>query len=237
MQFLIFILFFHLPTAVKICNFQYFTCSSTFPLCVVGDVSVTVVMFDQMSCQSSMVEDQVVVYFVTCWSWLNLRKLRNLATQLNYDYDVIHPTNVFLCLAYCSPEVKGLWNFSVLVQSWSDKIESSPDPQNFWKSSISPIQSWSANVKSCIFILPHEAKELLELFCNSPITICWRQNTSRSAFASWGKIVIAFRHFQNLTRKCLLGIRGKTTAGVISSLGESNCLDWSSDKDNTLGLV
>ena len=40
-----------------------------------------------------------------------------------------------------------------------------------------------------------------------------------SAFASWGKIGTAFCHFQNL-RKCLLGIRGKTTAGVILPLGE-----------------
>jgi len=40
----------------------------------------------------------------------------------------------------------------------------------------------------------------------------------------------AFCHFQNLTRKCLLGIRGKSTAGVILPLGESVCLDWSIDK-------
>ena len=72
--------------------------------------------------------------------------------------------------------------------------ESSPDLIK-----LNPIQSWSANVKSCIFILPHEAKELLELFCLSPITIGWRQNTSSSAFDSWGKINTAFRHSQNLT--------------------------------------
>jgi len=43
--------------------------------------------------------------------------------------------------------------------------------------------------------------------------------------------VTAFWHFQNLTRKCLLGIRGKSTAGVILPRGESDCFDWSSDKD------
>jgi len=31
--------------------------------------------------------------------------------------------------------------------------------------------------------------------------------------------------------------RGKSTAGVILLLGESDCLDWSSDKDDTLGLA
>jgi len=43
--------------------------------------------------------------------------------------------------------MSGLWNFSVRVQSCS------------------------AKVKSCIFILPHEAKELLELFYLSPNAI------------------------------------------------------------------
>ena len=52
-----------------------------------------------------------------------------------------------------------------------------------------------------------------------------------------GKIDTAFWHFQNLTRKCLFGIRGKSTAGVILPLGESDWLDWSSDKDDALGLV
>jgi len=112
-------------------------------------------------------------------------------------------------------------------QSWSAK---------FLKF-ISPIQSWSTSVKSFIFVLPHEAKELLKLFYLSPITIVWRENTSSRAFASWGKIDTAFQHFQNLTRKFLLGIWGKSTAGVIFPLGESNWLDWSSDKDDKLGLV
>jgi len=138
----------------------------------------------------------------------------------------------------------------VVCQRWADceifQFESSPDsiklnPIQPWSTNllkiISPIQSWTANVKSCIFILPHEAKELLELFCLSPIRIGWRQNTSSSAFASWGKIDTAFWHFQNLTRKCLLGIEGKSTAGVILPLEESNCLDWLSDKDDKLGLA
>ena len=56
-------------------------------------------------------------------------------------------------------------------------------------------------------------------------------------FASWSKIVTAFCHFQNLTRKCLLGIRGKSTAGVIWPLGDTDCFDWSSDKDNIYGLA
>ena len=47
----------------------------------------------------------------------------------------------------------------------------------------------------------------------------------------------AFWHFLNLTRKCLFGIRGKSTAGVVLPLGESDCLHWSNDKDDTLGLA
>jgi len=128
-----------------------------------------------------------------------------------------------------------LWNFSVRVQSWSDKIESDPVLISKFLKIISPIQSWSAIVKSCIFIWPHEAKKLLKLFCLLPITIGWRQNTSSSAFTSWGKIDTAFRHLQNLTRENLLGIRGKSTAGVILPLGEFNRWDWSNDKDDTLG--
>jgi len=124
-------------------------------------------------------------------------------------------------------------------QRWADceifLSESSPDPiklnpiqswsANFLKI-ISPIQSWPVNVKSCIYILPHETKELLELFCLWPNTIGWRQNSSSSVFASWDKIDIALWHFQNLTSQWLFGIRGKSTAWAILPLGESDCLDW-----------
>jgi len=137
----------------------------------------------------------------------------------------------------CVTEMSGLWNFSVRVQSWPDKIEYEPVLIRKFLKFISPIQSWSTSVKSFIFVLPHEAKELLKLFYLLPITIVWRENTSSRAFASWGKIDTAFQHFQNLTRKFLLGIWGKSTAGVIFPLGESNWLDWSSDKDDKLGLV
>jgi len=34
-----------------------------------------------------------------------------------------------------------------------------------------------------------------------------------------------------------LSIRGKSTAGVILPLGESDCLDWSNDKDDRRGLA
>jgi len=101
----------------------------------------------------------------------------------------------------------------VLLQwNW---IRSSPDPQIFFKLSARSSPD-ATNAKSFIFILPLEAKELLGLFCLQPNAIVWRQNSYRSAFASWGKISTAFRHFQNLTRKCLLGIRGK-------SIGELFC--------------
>ena len=65
------------------------------------------------------------------------------------------------------------------------------------------MQSWSARLKSCIFILPHEAKSMLELFCHQSNMIGWRQNSFSSAFASWGKVGTAIWHFQNLTSQCL----------------------------------
>ena len=106
--------------------------------------------------------------------------------------------------SYGSPaEMSGLKNFSVWVQSWFDKIESDPVLIRKCLKIISPIQSWSACLKSCLFSLPHEAKSMLELFCLQPNTIGWRQNSSNSAFASWGKVDIAFWHFQNLSSQCL----------------------------------
>jgi len=39
-----------------------------------------------------------------------------------------------------------------------------------------------------VSILPHEAKALQELFCLQPIVFDWRQNSSSSYLASWGKI-------------------------------------------------
>jgi len=66
-----------------------------------------------------------------------------------------------------------------------------------------------------------------------------RQNIYSSYFAFRqlrlveGKIDTSFRHFQNLMRKCLLGIRGKSTAGVILPLGPTawigqvtRTIDW-----------
>jgi len=45
----------------------------------------------------------------------------------------------------------------------------------------------------------------------------------------------SFSAFPKITKKVSLGIRGKSTAGVILPLGESYCWDWSSDKDDILG--
>ena len=104
------------------------------------------------------------------------------------------------------------------AQRWADckifQSESSPDlmklnPMQSWSAKflkiISPIQSWSTNVKSCIFILPHEAKALLELFCHHPNTIGWRQNSSSSAFASWGKRATAFLPFPKFNKEVSTG--------------------------------
>jgi len=121
------------------------------------------------------------------------------------------------------------WADSEFVEFESSSVPIKLNPIQSWSAKclkiIIPIQSWSANVKSCIFILPHQAKKLLELFCHQTNTTSWRQNSSSSAFFSWGKVDTAFWHFQNLTMKCLLGIRGKNTAGVILPLGESDWFD------------
>jgi len=52
-----------------------------------------------------------------------------------------------------------------------------------------------------------------------------------------GKIVpaVVLPHEANWMQP--FGIRGKRTAGVVLALGESDCLDWASDKDDTLGLA
>ena len=139
--------------------------------------------------------------------------------------------------------------FGSAYRRWANceifQSESSPDPIKLnpiqsWSAKflkiISPIQSWTANVKSCAYILPHVVKQQLELFCLYPTTIGCRENSSSNAFESWGKID-SLLAFQNLTRKYLLRVRGKSTAGVILPWGETDCLDWSSDKDDKLGLA
>ena len=103
--------------------------------------------------------------------------------------------------------MSGLWNFSVQVQSWPDKIESDPILiRNIFENH----QSDPALICQCKkkFILSYETKELLELFCLQPNTIGWRQNSSSSAFASWGKIdyLLALPKLD----KCLFGIRSKS---------------------------
>jgi len=126
--------------------------------------------------------------------------------------------------------MSGLWKFSVRVQSWSDKIESNP-------------------ILICKIFENHQFDPVL--ICQCKIVYFY--------FASWGKIstraILPFancdwlkakdfqhclclmrqnRHslsaFPKFKKKMLCGIRGKSTAGVILPLGESNCLDWSSDK-------
>jgi len=44
--------------------------------------------------------------------------------------------------------------------------------------------------QKAVSTLSHGAKALLELFCLQPIVFGWRQNSSSSFFASWGKIKI-----------------------------------------------
>ena len=135
----------------------------------------------------------------------------------------------------CPPaEMSGLWYFSVRVQSWSDKIESHPVLiRKIFENQSDPVLIWQCKIMYFYFASWGRRTTGAIL----PLAKYERQNSSSSAFASWSKVDTAFWHFQNLTRKCLFNIRGKSTAGVILPLGESDCLDWSSDKDDTLGLA
>jgi len=91
-------------------------------------------------------------------------------------------------------QMSRLWNFSVRVQFWFDKIESDTVLIAKILKSISPIRQ----CKIIYSILPHEAMLLLELFCLLQNTIGWRQNSSSSAFALWGKIdTCCFLNFLN----------------------------------------
>jgi len=93
---------------------------------------------------------------------------------------------------------------------WSNKIESDPVLTRKSFENHQPYPVLTTNEKSGMFILSHEAKELLELFCLQSNAIGWRQNSSNSAFVSWDKIDTACWHCQSLISKCLFGIRGKS---------------------------
>ena len=69
-----------------------------------------------------------------------------------------HPFHHLPSQSHKPAEMSGLWNFLVRVQSWSDKIESNPVQIRKFLKIMSLIQSRSASVKSCSFILPHETK-------------------------------------------------------------------------------
>jgi len=58
-----------------------------------------------------------------------------------------------------------LWKFSVQVQSWSDKIDSDPVliRKIFENHQSDPVLVHECKI-ICIFILPHEAKEILKVF-------------------------------------------------------------------------
>ena len=164
-------------------------------------------------------------FFTNFWLWVRIRVRKKRRIQLQST-----PWIRIRFHLWCEPEMSGLWNFSIRVQSRSDKIETDPVLvcQIFENHQSDPVlvRQW----KIMYFYFVSWGKKLLELFCLYTNTIGWRQNSSSSAFASWGKMYTAFCHFQNLTRKCLFGIRGKSIAGLILLLGESDCLDWSSDR-------
>ena len=109
---------------------------------------------------------KTISYFIILRNFLHTARMSNepsKASQLSWT-SVPHSIMGFNRTTW-RPEMSGLCNFSVQYQSCSEKIESDPDLiYNFLKI-ISPIQSCPINVKSCIYILRHEAKQQLELFC------------------------------------------------------------------------
>ena len=116
------------------------------------------------------------------------------------DSDWKHSQSAHLC---CRAQISGLWNFSVQDPILMRKIwiRFKPELQNFWKSSVR--SSPDPPMPNHVFYFALWAKTLLELFFLQPSTIGWMQNSSSSAFASWGKLNAAFWHFQYLTRQCL----------------------------------
>jgi len=122
--------------------------------------------------------------------------------------------------------MSGLQNFS--------QSEYSPD-----RMKLHPIQSWSANLKSCILILPHEAKELLELFYLSSNTIGRRQAKYFQQFKA--------KYFQQSfcpmrqTRQCLLAFPKRKRKFLSEMSGLWNFSDrvqpWSDEIESDQVLI
>jgi len=74
-------------------------------------------------------------------------------------------------------------------------IQFSPDPQNFWKSLVRSSPDLPMSNHVLLFCLMRQ-KNYWSYFAFSQM-FGWRQNSSSSAFASWGIIDPAFWHFQN----------------------------------------
>jgi len=96
------------------------------------------------------------------------------------------PQGITPCLSVSTAEMSGLWNFSVRVQSWSAKVESDPALIRKFLKIISPIQSWSANIKPCILFRLMKQNSLM------------RQN--RHNLMRQNRHILC--HFQKLIRQC-----------------------------------
>jgi len=84
--------------------------------------------------------------------------------------------------------MSGLWNFSVRVQSWSEKIESD---QAINRTIFENHQSDPVLIRWCKTMYFHFAswsKITTGAILPSAKHDCWRQNSSCSAFTSWVKI-------------------------------------------------
>ena len=146
-----------------------------------------------------------------------------------------NPESIFLVI--CLPEMSGQWNFSVRVQSWSDKIES--DPVLICKI-FENHQSYP--------VLIRQSKFMFFLFC------LMRKNNYSSYFAfskiqmTEGKIVQQCFSFMRQNSHSLLAFPKFYKQVSISHQREKHCwnyfavrriwlLGMSSDKDDTLGLT
>jgi len=148
------------------------------------------------------------------------------------DSDWKHSQSAHLC---CRAQISGLWNFSVQDPILMRKIwiRFKPELQNFWKSSVR--SSPDPPMPNHVFYFALWAKKLLELFFLQPSTIGWMQNSSSSAFASWGKLNAAFFGTSNIWQGSVyFAIRGKSTAEVILPLGKHSWLNCSSGRESKL---
>ena len=132
--------------------------------------------------------------------------------------------------------MSGLWNSLVRVQPCSEKIESDPNliGKIFENHQSDPVLS--ANVKSCIYILPHEAKQLLELL-PLPKYDWLKAKELHQCFCIMRQNRYSLLAFPKFNKEVSIRLQREKHCWSYFAIRQSDCLDWSSDNDGTLWLA